>query len=209
MKIFITGISTNVGKTIASAIITESLEADYWKPVQAGDLHFTDSNKVTSLISNSRTKIFAESFALKLAASPHEAAENESISIGINKIVEPLTDNHLVIEGAGGLFVPLNEEHSIIDLIKPDYKVIVVSQNYLGSINHTLLTLEALKTRNLTIAGIIFSGHPNAASEQIILKKSGADLIGIIDHEPYFDRNVVLEYADLFRQNLMKLTTSI
>jgi len=205
MKLFITGISTDVGKTIASAIIAEALEADYWKPIQAGDLENSDSHKIRCFLSNEKTVIHSNSYALNAAVSPHLAAELDGITIDLKKIVEPKTDNHLVVEGAGGVFVPLNEKDCVIDLIQPDYKVIVVSRHYLGSINHTLLTIEALQNRKITIAGIIFSGEENKSSEAIILNKTGVKCIGRIEQEPYFDQNVIKEYADLFRENLLKL----
>lgn len=205
MKLFITGISTDVGKTIVSAIITESLEADYWKPIQAGDLNNSDSHKIKRYISNSRTQIFENSYALNTPASPHLAAELDGIVIDLQKIIEPKTDNHLVIEGAGGVFVPLNEKECVIDLIQPDYKVIVVSRHYLGSINHTLLTIEALQNRKIKVVGIVFSGAENKSSEAIILSKTGLKCIGRIEEEPYFDPNVIREYADLFRENLLEL----
>ena len=205
MKLFITGISTDVGKTISSAIVVEALQADYWKPIQAGDVENSDSNKVKSLISNSKTKIFDNSYQLKTPASPHYAATIDNITIDLKKIIEPKTSNHLVIEGAGGLFVPLNTIDCVIDLIQPDYQVVIVSRHYLGSINHTLLTIEALKSRKINIAGIIFSGDENKATESIILSKTNINFIGRINHEPYFDKNVVAEYADLFQENLLKL----
>ena len=205
MKIFITGISTDVGKTITSAIIVEALEADYWKPIQAGDLENSDSQKVKNLISNNTTVFHDNSYQFKTPASPHLAAANEGIVINMNKIIEPKTSNNLVIEGAGGIFVPLNENDCVIDLIKPDHKVVLVSRHYLGSINHTILTIEALKSRNLNIAGIIFSGDENKSTESIILSKTNLNFIGRINNEPYFDKNVVAEYADLFRENLLKL----
>ena len=205
MKLFITGISTDVGKTIASAIIVEALQADYWKPIQAGDLDNSDSQKIKRYISNDKTVIHENSYKLNTPASPHLAAELDGITIDIKRIEAPNTDNHLVIEGAGGLLVPLNQTDCIIDLIKKEYKVIVVSRHYLGSINHTLLTIEALKSRKINIAGIIFSGNENKSSEEIILKNTGINCIGRIDEEPYFDQNVIREYADLFRENLLKL----
>lgn len=205
MKLFITGISTDVGKTIASAIIVEALEADYWKPIQAGDLDNSDSHKIRSLISNTKTVIHPNSYLLNTPASPHYAAALDGITIEIENIKEPQTKNHLIIEGAGGIFVPLNDSDCVIDLIKPEYKVIVVSRHYLGSINHTLLTIEALKSRKIDIAGIIFSGYENKATESIILNKTGVKHIGRIEEEPYFDQNVIKEYADLFRENLLNL----
>jgi dethiobiotin synthetase len=205
MKLFITGISTDVGKTIASAIIVEALEADYWKPIQAGDLDNSDSHKVKSQISNPKSQIFENSYQLHTPASPHFAAELDGITIDLKKIIEPKTQNHLVIEGAGGILVPLNDTDCVVDIIQADYKVIVVSRHYLGSINHTLLTIEALKNRKIDIAGIIFSGDENKATESIILNKTGLKCIGRIEQEPYFDQNVVKEYADLFRENLLNL----
>ena len=206
MKLFITGIGTDVGKTITSAIITQSLEADYWKPVQAGDLDNSDSHKIQRYISNDQTVIHENSYKLNTPASPHLAAAIDGVTIDLKKIVEPsTTNNHLIIEGAGGLLVPLNDKDAIIDLIKPDYKIILVSRHYLGSINHTLLSFEALKSRNLKVAGIIFSGDENKASEEIILNKTRAKFIGRIDDEPYFDQNVIRYYADLFRENLLVL----
>lgn len=205
MKLFITGIGTDVGKTITSAIITQALEADYWKPVQAGDLDNSDSHKIQRYISNDKTIIHENSYKLNTPASPHLAAKIDGITIDLKKIIEPKTENHLVIEGAGGLLVLLNDNDTIIDLIKDDYKIILVSRHYLGSINHTLLSFEALKSRNLKVAGIIFSGDENQASEEIILNKTQAKFIGRIDDEPYFDQNVIQYYADLFRENLQTL----
>lgn len=205
MKLFITGISTDVGKTIASSIIVEALQADYWKPIQAGDLDNSDSHKIIRYISNDKTLIHDNSYKLNTPASPHFAAERDGIAIDLKQIKEPITSNHLVIEGAGGVLVPLNDTFCVVDLIKADYKVIVVSRHYLGSINHTLLTIEALKIRKINVAGIIFSGDTNESTETIILDKTGLQCIGRIEQEPYFDQNVIKEYADLFRENLLKL----
>ncbi len=205
MKLFVTGIGTDVGKTVAATIITEALEADYWKPVQAGDLDYSDSHKIKEKLSNTKTHIFDNAYALQTPASPHVAAKIDGVVIDLKKIKEPKTKNHLVIEGAGGVLVPLNDTDSIIDLIQPDYKVIVVSRHYLGSINHTLLTIEALKARGLAVAGIIFSGKENPDSESIILNRTGIQFLGRIDEEPYFDKNVIKEYADLFAETLLGL----
>ncbi|MEN9875446.1 MAG: hypothetical protein RLZZ529_443 [Bacteroidota bacterium] len=205
MKLFITGISTDVGKTIASAIIVEALQADYWKPIQAGDLNHSDTHKVQSLVSNSQSHFHSNSYALQTPASPHLAAAIDGLTIAMNQIQEPKTNNHLVVEGAGGILVPLNETQSVVDLIQPDYKVIVVSRHYLGSINHTLLTIEALQNRQIQVAGIIFSGDENTSSESIILRRTAVPFLGRIAQEPYFDTNVISEYAELFRENLLKI----
>jgi dethiobiotin synthetase len=201
---FITGISTDVGKTIASAIITEALEADYWKPIQAGELENCDTKKVEKLVSNSKSKFHPNTYALKTPMSPHAAAEIECVSIDIENIKAPKTKNHLVIEGAGGLFVPLNDTQTVFDLIKPNYKVIVVSRHYLGSINHTLLTVNTLKEKGFDIS-IIFNGNEHKSTEAIIQKMTEVPIIGRIDEEPYFDKNVVREYAESFKSNLEKL----
>ncbi len=206
MKLFITGIGTDVGKTIASAIVTQALEADYWKPIQAGDLDNSDSHKVKRYLSNPVTKVHANAYALYTPASPHLAAAIDGVTISVQDIKEPATENpHLVIEGAGGIYVPVNATQTIADLIQPDYKVIVVSRHYLGSINHTLLTVEALKNRGIAIAGIIFNGDENPATEQVILSMTGLNVIGRINNEPYFDANVVAAYADDFREALLAL----
>ncbi|WP_104735255.1 dethiobiotin synthase [Hanstruepera ponticola] len=200
-KLFITGISTDVGKTIASAIITEALEADYWKPIQAGDLDNCDTKKVQRLVSNSKSKFFDNSFALNTPMSPHAAAKIDGLKINLSDISEPKTKNHLVIEGAGGLLVPFNEKQTILDLIQPDYKVIVVSRHYLGSINHTLLTVNLLKEKGFDVS-IIYSGDKHETTEDIIQKMTGVKVIGRIAEEPYFDKNVVKEYANQFKVQL-------
>lgn len=200
-KYFITGISTEVGKTIVSAIITEALKADYWKPIQAGELDFSDADKVKKLISNKKTKIYPNSYALKTPMSPHAAAEIDEIQIELSKIKEPKTKNNLVIEGAGGLLVPLNNTHTILDVIQPNYKVIVVSRHYLGSINHTLLTVNLLKEKGFEVA-LIFSGEEHPTTENIIKKMTNVRVLGRIDEEPYFDKNVIKEYAEIFKEEL-------
>ena len=191
MKLFITGIGTDVGKTVASAIITQALEADYWKPIQAGDLDQSDTHKIKAYVSNDKTNFFANSYALNTPASPHYAAAIDGITIHLNQIKEPKTTNNFVIEGAGGVLVPLNSTDCVIDIIQPDYKIIVVSRHYLGSINHTLMTIEILKSRKLNVAGIIFSGDENKATESIILEKTNVPMLGRIDNDHYFDQNVI------------------
>lgn len=203
-KYFITGISTEVGKTIASAIITEALEADYWKPIQAGELDNSDMDKVKRFISNSKSTFHSNSYALKTPMSPHAAAEIDKVTIDVAKITIPSTTNHLVIEGAGGLLVPLNDTETILNLIQPDYKVIVVSRHYLGSINHTLLTVNLLQQKGFNVA-LLFSGNEHKSTEEIIQKMTQIPIIGRIEEEPYFDKNVVKEYAGLFKSNLEKL----
>ncbi|TWO33856.1 dethiobiotin synthase [Seonamhaeicola sediminis] len=201
---FITGISTEVGKTVASAIITESLKADYWKPIQAGELDNSDTMKVKRLVSNPKSKFHSNAFALNTPMSPHAAAEIDGVSVSVSKIKRPKTTNYLVIEGAGGLLVPINDTETILDLIHPNDKVIVVSRHYLGSINHSLLTINTLKNKGFKVA-VLFSGNEHPSTESIIRNMTDVTVIGRINEEPYFDQNVVKEYADIFRDNLKAL----
>ncbi len=203
-RFFVTGISTEVGKTVTAAIVAEALEADYWKPIQAGDLDNSDSHTVEKLVSNTKTIIHKSSYELKNAMSPHAAAEIDNITIELDMLREPETENHLVIEGAGGLLVPLNDHDTIMDIIMPNYKVIVVSRHYLGSINHTLLTIESLQQRGYEIA-ILFNGKENAMTESIIAKKAGVPVLGRIDEETKVDTEMVKKYADIFRPVLLSL----
>ncbi|MCB7482198.1 dethiobiotin synthase [Christiangramia sediminis] len=202
---FITGIGTEVGKTIVSAIITEAMEADYWKPIQAGDLENSDAHKVQKLVRNKNTVFFQNAYALKTPMSPHAAAEIDGIKIDIKKIKRPETEKDLVVEGAGGLMVPLNNKEIIADLISKEDFVILVSRHYLGSINHTLLSIEALKSRGIKNIGIIFSGEEHPTTEDAIKKIGKVQVIGRIEEEPYFDEMVIKEYAEKFRERLCEM----
>ena len=179
--LFITGIGTDVGKTIVSAILVEKLKADYWKPIQSGDLDNSDSLKVKRLISNKTTLIHPEKYRLNQPFSPHKSSEIDGISIELENILSPKTLNTLIIEGAGGLMVPLNKHKLIIDLIQHlEAEVILVSRNYLGSINHTLLSIELLKQRNTKIKGLIFNGLKDDSSENLISSYSDIKVLGRI-----------------------------
>ena len=123
----------------------------------------------------------------------------------LKKIINPVTKNNLIIEGAGGLLVPLNNSKTILDLIKRDYKIIVVSKHYLGSINHTLLTIQLLKSRGLSVAGIIFNGNQVTTSEQIIQKMSKVPILGRINEEKIINRTIVKKYAMLLKPLLENL----
>ena len=198
-KIFITGIGTDVGKTVVSAILTEALEADYWKPVQAGDLENSDSIKVENLISNSHTVIHLEGIKLSQPMSPHAAAEIDDVVIKLGDFRLPLTENNLIIEGAGGLMVPLNDRELMIDLIgELNVEVVLVSQNYLGSINHTILSSEVLKSKGLNVLGVIFNGDENVETEKYILNYSGLKCLGIIKQHSEINKEIILSYKSQF-----------
>ena len=180
---FVTGIGTDVGKTIAAAVLVEKLGADYWKPVQAGDLSNTDTMKVQRLVTNPSTKFHAERWVLERAMSPHAAAELEGVELNLADFELPETENTLIVEGAGGLMVPLNNKGDLlIDLIaRLGLPAIVIARNYLGSINHSILTIEALKQRKITVAGVLFNGEAVPASEKAILDATGIVNLGRID----------------------------
>lgn len=205
--LFLTGIGTDVGKTIVSAIITEALKADYWKPIQAGDLENSDTKKVQQLISNSVTKFHSESYALHNAMSPHAAADLENITINLNAIQRPKTQNTLIIEGAGGLKVPINHRQTILDLIRPEDKVIVVSKNYLGSINHTLMTIDVLRQNGIEPLGIVFNGNENKATQEIIVELAKVPMIARIDTYKELTKSVILKEANKMKEKLAQYLT--
>ena len=193
MNYFVTAIGTDSGKTIVSAILCTALRADYWKPVQSGTPH--DSDTVRSLVGKT-SKIHKERFVFKTAASPHAAAALENVTIHLEDFVEPVHQGDLVIEGAGGCLVPLNNESFVIELAsKFNARVVLVSNIYLGSINHTLLTFEALLSRKVDIAGIIFNGPWNSETEEIILRHTKLPCILRIDQELEVDSVMIEKYS--------------
>jgi len=199
---FITGIGTDVGKTVVSAIVVEALKADYYKPIQAGDLEFGDKDRVASWLSNNESQLFDNQFKLTQPMSPHAAARIDGVEILAKDVKRPETKNRLVIEGAGGLLVPINDDETIADLIQIEDRIILVSRNYLGSINHSLLSIDYLKNRGLNLYGIIFNGKKNRETESIILKKAGCPCIGRIDLEDEINQSVVVKYAERFKPKL-------
>jgi dethiobiotin synthetase len=169
--IFITGIGTGVGKTMVSAILARALEADYWKPVQAGYENGTDSQWVADLLAGTSSVVHPEVYRLAMPASPHIAARAEGVTIDIKKICDqiPIINRNLLIEGAGGLLVPLNEHEFVADLIKAlNAKVILVSRNYLGSINHSLLTARVCREWQIPVIGWIFNDQYLDYEEEIV-----------------------------------------
>jgi dethiobiotin synthetase len=206
LKIFVTGIGTGIGKTLTCAVLCEALEADYWKPIQAGNLDHSDAIVVKSLLSNSKSQIHGEKYKLSQPMSPHAAANIDGVQIDLKSITLPRTSNSLVIEGAGGLMVPLNDEALMVDLIAQlGVSVVVVSQNYLGSINHTLLTCEAIERRRIPILGIVFNGDAAPTSESFIRDYTELSMLGRINQEREITAAVVSAYAEKFRHTLMFL----
>jgi dethiobiotin synthetase len=170
MKLFVTGIGTEVGKTVCSAILTKYFKADYWKPVQSGDLDFTDTMKIKSWVGDEAI-CHPETYRLQLAASPHQSSAEEGILIDTDDFKLPDTQHNLIVEGAGGLMVPLSDEEFIIDLIeKLNLPVALVVRNYLGCINHTLLSLMILKQKNIKLEYLILNGNFPEDTERVICK---------------------------------------
>lgn len=193
MRYFVTAIGTDSGKTLVSAILCEALKADYWKPIQSGRPRDTDT--VKSLISNDQTKFWPEAYLLNTPASPHASAKIDNVKIELNKIVSPVTDR-LIVEGAGGCLVPINDHDFVIDIAKKiDIEIILVSNLYLGSINHTLLTADYLRRNQFKVKGIVFNGESNPESERLILRHTGYPLLLSIQQEKTVDKEVVRKYA--------------
>ena len=171
---FISAIGTDSGKTLISAILVEALKAHYWKPIQAGLPK--DIDQVEKLVSNKESIFLKERFCLASPMSPHAAAKIDNVEIKLSDFELPKEskNKNLIVEGAGGLFVPINYSKNgkadyVIDVIeKLQLPLILVCNLYLGSINHSMLSLEAIKNRNIKLKGIIFNGKSNSDSEQII-----------------------------------------
>ncbi|MFN8259903.1 MAG: dethiobiotin synthase [Chitinophagales bacterium] len=200
---FVTGIGTGIGKTLVSAVLVEALKADYWKPVQSGGLDFTDADFIKEYAIHHQT-LHPEEYVFSEPVSPHLAAKLDNKNIDIQHFKLPELNNYLIVEGAGGLLVPLSEKYLIKDLIiKLQLPVIVVSMNYLGSINHTLLTIEALKQHKIPIAGIIFNGEANIESENYILNYTGIKLLGKIPKADTMSKGFIVQQADAIRKNLL------
>jgi dethiobiotin synthetase len=208
--IFISGIGTGVGKTLVSAIITEALQADYWKPIQAGLEEDTDATTVRQLISNTKSKMHTEGYKLATPASPHIAARNQNVTINLEKLERSFRhlssiNDYLIIEGPGGVMVPLNENEFVGDLIeKLNTKVILVSRNYLGSINHSMLTAQYCRQKKLKVSGWIFNDL-FMDYENDIEKWSGYAKIGSIPHTENVTKEYVKEQAQLLLPALQKL----
>ncbi len=195
-KIIVAGSDTNVGKTIVSAILVTLLNGDYWKPVQCGEERDLDTNVMRNLIDTDAHHLFSSSYTLKAPLSPHHAARLENTTIELNKITLPNTERTLIIEGAGGIFAPLTIDILSIDLFKTwNCQWVIVSRHYLGSINHTLLTIEALKNRRQSILGLVFNGEPNPDSEAVIMNISNLPMIGRLLPENTLNRDTIKRYA--------------
>lgn len=175
MKVVVIGIHTGIGKTFCSTVMVEALKADYWKPIQAGDLDQSDTLFVKAHTASANRRFHPEAYRLNTPASPHYAAQLDGISIALENVHVPETENHLIIETAGGLMSPINESQTVLDLVKHlNLPVILVVGYYLGSINHTMLTLNVLQQHQIPLLGLAFSGHEVAHSKSFILQNCKA-----------------------------------
>ena len=210
-RIFITGIGTDVGKTLVSAITVDALGGDYWKPIQCGSLEDSDTEVVKRLSNNPASVFHPEAWTFRAALSPHAAAERERKEVVLDRLKAPETPRPLIIEGAGGLMVPLNSTHFVIDHIAAlEASVILVSRHYLGSINHTLLSAEALRLRRIPVLGIIFNSGPgnsgsNAETEEIILSHTGFPFLLRVNEETDWNRKTTAKYAEFLKSSLSAL----
>lgn len=172
-KYFVTSIHTDGGKTFVSSLLVKALNAHYWKPVQSG-LEIRDTETVKKLSGSDESKFIPEAYLLESPESPHSAAKKDGVTIDLSKIILPDVDGNLIVEGAGGILVPVNDKETILDLIKHlELDVVLVIPTYLGCINHSLLTISELKREGIKIDGIIFNGEESKEAQDIILKKSG------------------------------------
>jgi dethiobiotin synthetase len=195
-QFIIAGIGTEIGKTLISAIFTQGLQADYWKPVQSGNPEEADALFIKQMTQVSEGQIWESSYLLTQPLSPHTAAEIDGLRISLNEIKLPATARPLIVELAGGILVPLNEKDTNLDLIKQlGFPVVLVSKNYLGSINHTLLSYEILKAHQIPIAGIVFNGPANPSGEKFILNHTGLKVLLRVPELNKIDPEIIQEYA--------------
>ena len=205
--IFITGTGTGIGKTVAAAIVTAALGGDYWKPIQAGVEEGTDAGTVAQLLASAAGRIHPELYKLRLPVSPHLAAAQEGLRIDLDDIAArlPQTTNPLVIEGAGGLYVPLNDREFVWNLVqKLGAHVILVSRNYLGSINHSLLTAELCKAKGLKVAGWIFNDDYLHYEEEIA-GWSGYPIIAKLPRMPLINHETISLQAQQIKNKLVEM----
>lgn len=187
-QFFVTGTDTGVGKTFISALLMMLLDASYWKPIQSGRDPYADSDFIQQFTQLPESSFFPEGYKLSEPLSPHAAARIDGITIDINTLSLPPLESqrrHLIVEGAGGVLVPINDSMLVADLIA-HYKIpaIVVTRTTLGTINHTLLTIEALRRRSIPIAGVVMNGPDNPSNRASIEKYGNVPVLFHVPHLP-------------------------
>ena len=203
-SIAILGIHTGIGKTVASAVIAEAIGADYWKPVQAG-IEERDATQVMQLLTNGNARVHPEALLLTEPMSPHAAAAIDGVAVDYTTFAWPCTDKVLLVETAGGILSPMSDTTTMADFVAY-YKLpsILVVQNYLGSINHTLLSIEVLKSRGIDLLGIVICGAAYKSSESFIEQYAGVQVIARIPHIDKLDKTSVQQCANDIRENLQR-----
>lgn len=201
-SIFISGTDTNIGKTVASALLVKILDADYWKPIQCGDLDKSDRSSVKTLLGPSYTgTLHPERYALSLPQSPHIAARAENVHIKRTDFVLPKSTRPIVVEGAGGCLAPLNDEDAVIDLAAHlGLAVVLVTRYYLGAYNHTLLSIEAVQRRGIKILGLILNGEDNPGFRDFISRKTNLEFLGILAQMAQCDSSSIETLAHTWRE---------
>lgn len=195
--LFVTGIGTDVGKTVVSAILCEYFGFDYWKPIQTGKNLGTDNDTLKTLVSNNNFKSYPEAYLLEQPLSPHAAAKIENKNIKLNQIQLPTNDSNLIIEGAGGLLVPINDNNeTICDLIIGlKCPVVLVVKEYLGNINHTLLSLACLKQKNIPVFGIVYVGDELPETSSVIENMTGIKTLFRVPLFSLLNKDTIRKFA--------------
>ena len=192
--IVVTGTDTDVGKTVFAAALAGALDGHYWKPVQAGLDDGSDSASVAALSGLTATHILPEAYRLTTPCSPHRAAEIDGVTIDPDRLIPPQVEGPLVIEGAGGVLVPVTRELLYADLFaRWRLPVVLVARTALGTINHSLLSIEALRSRGIAILGVAFVGDAVPDSEATIVAMGGVKRLGRLPYLDPLDRETLAE----------------
>ncbi len=201
-RLVVTGTDTDIGKTVVCAMLTLALGATYFKPIQAGVEPTTDREEIKRLTGLSDDRVLKELYCLKTPASPHYAAELDDLEIEVGRLQLPETDGPLIVEGAGGLLVPVTRRDLFIDLFAAwGLPVVLCSRTALGTINHSLLSIEALKRRNIPIQGIVFVGDANPDSERTIVEFGGIKRLGRL---PWLESLTASSLAQAFERHFKR-----
>jgi len=191
--LFVTGTDTGVGKTLLSALLVAALDRKYWKPVQTGASEGTDRDTVMRWGGVSKDSTFPETYIFDPPVSPHLAAEQQGTTIDLARIQRPATPHSLIIEGAGGVFVPLNDHAFMLDLMRAlEAPIVVAGRTALGTINHTLLTVAAIRNAELDLRGVVMLGKENAENRRAIERFGNVPVVGVVPWLEKIDRASLL-----------------
>lgn len=195
-QLFLTGTSTDIGKTVVAAILMVGLQADYWKPVQSGTETITDTEWIREKTGLPENHFHQETYILQKPLSPHASAAMEEVQIDLDRFELPnvKAERHLVVEGAGGIMVPLNDQHFMLDLMKTlNIPILLVSPSSLGMINHTLLSLEQLRRHDLEVLGVVMNGPENSGNRTAVEKYGEVVVLAEIERLPKITPQILLQ----------------